>query len=539
MNTTSPDMFTYIVSSTLLSFVMSVIGCDADNAEEIYNDEGLTSLSGEAGIGQNEAGTERNEAGTTTVDFGDEIGGVEAADMNGAERAGTSDLSLDIGVIDAGEPTGGEIAGEEALYQPNSGPSADEGEVVSVSATAELIEAINDASPGDVITLEPGVYTISQLVTIRQDGAEDNRIFLRAAELGQVTLELSHIENFKIYAKFWIFENLRFVGVCTNGQGCEHAFHIVGDADDLIFRNNEIIDFASHVKLNGERLGPRAAQSFPDRVMFLDNLWHNTRYIRNNAPHNILNLDGGRDHIVRGNIFADYSTPPDLPKSASAIYPKASTSRILIEQNLIVCEKQRLEGETNRGIELGDGAPASICDGDDDQDGDGDCMERGQSQEAIVRNNIIIGCNNGGSSAGLMVSSDRESLLLHNTVVGVGQRNAGFYKGHPDHETYWRANILERGINVQYAERMLNEVDNLAPTQEELNLLFAAPTEGDLSLLTPDSLTNQVVTDPDAPHDFCGYPRGPRADLGAIEYSTVLSGSPCVDRVRMMYRRIP
>ena len=205
-------------------------------------------------------------------------------------------------------------------------------------------------------------------------------------------------------------------------------FKIVGDADDLIFRNNEVVNFASHVKLNGE-IVTGTVKSYPDRAWFINNFWHNTKYILNNAPHNILNLDGGKEHVVRGNIFADYSTPASLSKSASAVYPKASTLGILIEQNLIVCEKQRTDGQTTRGIQLGDGAPASICDGDTDGDGLGDCEENGQNQEGIVRNNLIMNCDNGGSSAGIMALSDRDSLIAHNTVYNAGQRNGAFYGG--------------------------------------------------------------------------------------------------------------
>ena len=525
-----------VLTPLLTVLIMGFVGCDTTESHEHQTDQEMSS---------NPAGVEaERDEGSGDIDFGamdlgdDSVGGMESPDMSDIQEAGMSSLTTDLGPIEAGESTAGASLDEESMYQPYEGPIT-EGEVVLVSNVEDLLDAINNASPGEVITLEPGVYQISQLVRIRRDGEEDNRIFLRAAELGQVTLELSHIENFKIYAKFWVFENLRIIGVCQNGQGCEHAFHIVGDADDLVFRNNEVIDFASHVKLNAELIGAGPGKSFPDRTLFLNNMWYNTRYIRNNAPHNILNIDGGVDHVVRGNLFADYSTPSDLPKSASAIYPKASTRRILIEQNLIVCEKQRLEGETTRGIQLGDGAPPSICDGDDDQDGNGDCLERGQSQEAIVRNNIIIGCNNGGSSTGIMVGSDRESLLLHNTVVGAGRRNAGFYQGHPNHDTYWQANILEGGINVQYAERSLNEADNLTPDQAEVERLFDAPFEGNFTLAAPESLTDQIPTNPNAPHDFCGHPRGPRADIGAIEYSTSLSDTSCVERILMMFRRIP
>jgi hypothetical protein len=492
-------------------------------------------------------------------DLGDEIGGHRDEPVNDLNQevisAGEPDAYMDMSLEDTSNMRftrdmsnfeqipenidAGNLAEEELLYNPDLGPIHDINQLISVDTTIALLNAIEVANPGDVISLEPGVYSISQLVTIRKDGEPNSRIFMRAATLGSVTLELSHIENFKLYGKFWIFENLRIVGVCDDEQGCEHAFHIVGDADDIIFRNNEVINFASHIKLNGERLGEEPAKSFPDRIMFINNFWHNTKYIRNNVPHNILNLDGGHDHVVRGNIFADYNTPADLPKSASAIYPKASTHGILIEQNLIVCEKQRTEGETARGVQLGDGAPSSICDGDMDQDGEGDCIERGQSQEAIVRNNIIMRCDNGGSATGIMVGSDRDSQILHNTVSLVGQRNAGFYQGHPNYDTYWRANILERGINTQYAERPLNTINNFVPSSEELSNIFATPSEGDFTLINPILITDQIPTDPSAPHDFCGYPRGAFADIGAIEYSTTYLGSSCVDKVLAMYNRIP
>ena len=294
-----------------------------------------------------------------------------------------------------------------ASTSPDNGPTHEAGNVVAVCSESEILNAISSATPGDVITICPGTFNFNQLISVQNDGQAAARIFLRAEATDTVTLNLSHIENFKISAKFWIFENIEFRGVCTNNTGCEHAFHIVADADDVIFRNNEVVDFASHVKLNGEVVGGGPAKSFPDRTWFINNFWHNTKYIPNDVPHNILNLDGGRDHVVRGNLFADYNTPASLPKSASAVYPKASALRIVIEQNLIVCEKVRTNGETTRGIQLGDGAPASICDGDPDQDGNGDCVDNGQSQEALVRNNIVMNCNNGGSAAGIMVSSDR------------------------------------------------------------------------------------------------------------------------------------
>ena len=206
---------------------------------------------------------------------------------------------------------------------------------------------------------------------------------------------------------------------------------------------------------------------------------------------------------------------------------------------MIVCEKARREGETAQGIQLGDGAPASICDGDDDQDGVGDCETRGQSQEAIVRNNIIMNCDNGGSAAGIMIGSDRASQIVHNTVYHVDRRNAVFYEGHPDHETYLRSNILENGINLNYANREVSSENDYTPSLDEMNAIFGDPSSGNFELQVLDEIVDMSARDDAAPHDFCGYPRGERADRGAIEYTTSEAGESCASIVQAMFDQIP
>ena len=234
----------------------------------------------------------------------------------------------------------------------------------------------------------------------------------RAERFGDVVITLSHIENFKIYGKHWCLKTSTEVVAWTAPDASMH-FTLLATLMTLI-RNNEVLNFAS-TKLNGEmNHGP--ARAFPDRARFISNVWRNERYILNAAPHNILNLDGGRNHVVRGNVFADFNPASDSRRSASAIYPKASARGFLIEQNLIVCERRRPAGETARGIQLGDGAGSSICDGDPDGDGLGDCGVNGQSEEGLVRNNIILNCNNGGSSAGIMVSDDEFSRAQHRSL---------------------------------------------------------------------------------------------------------------------------
>ena len=98
-----------------------------------------------------------------------------------------------------------------------------------------------------------------------------------------------------------------------------------------------------------------------------------------------------------------------------------------------------------------------------------------------MRNNIIMGCNNGGSSAGIIVGSDRDSRITHNTVYDAEPRNAGFYEGHPVHTTLWRHSILENGVNINYANQALDEADNVMPSHAEMDMIFTAPVIGDFS----------------------------------------------------------
>ena len=463
------------------------------------------------------------------------------------EAAAVLDMDVnqrDDGVSDVGPEMDGPNAQEDvgepstSVYLPDNGPSHLGLSVVSVDNEGAVLTAIEQAVAGQAITLEPGHYAFEQLIVVRADGRADAPIFFRAERLGDVVITLTHIENFKIYGKHWVFENIRFVGGCMDGSGCEHAFHLVGDADDIFIRNNEVLNFASHVKLNGEVIDNGPARAFPDRANFIKNVWRNDRYISNAAPHNILNLDGGRNHVVRGNVFADFAAAQGSRRSASAIYPKASARGFLIEQNLVVCEQQRDSGETARGIQLGDGAGASICDGDTDGDGLGDCEVNGQSQEGLVRNNIIINCNNGGSSAGIMVSDDRDSFIAHNTVLLSAPRAGAFFVGNPNFETRWQSNLIEGGFDTNFARGQLIESDNLSLEAGDVSDIFVAVDAGDLTLRNGSTAVDLGPRLLEVQYDFCGNPRVQMTSRGAIDYATTQTDSPCYEYIQMLFQRI-
>ena len=60
------------------------------------------------------------------------------------------------------------------------------------------------------------------------------------------------LEGILVNAPWWRFENLVIEGVGGNDNYCEHAFHVVGAATHFVARNNTIINFNAHFKINGE-----------------------------------------------------------------------------------------------------------------------------------------------------------------------------------------------------------------------------------------------------------------------------------------------
>ena len=179
-------------------------------------------LSCDGGVSGEPAGAERGgplsldqqrPSQTRDAESGGDIPRAPEAD-EGRPAVGSGDgRSDDDGGAAALPDQGDARAGER--YQPDNGPSHEGGQLVPVRTAEELLRAIELARPGEVITLSAGEYQLDQLIPIRSDGTRAAPIFLRAAERGRATLRLRHIENFKLYGKFWVFEDLSFVDDVT------------------------------------------------------------------------------------------------------------------------------------------------------------------------------------------------------------------------------------------------------------------------------------------------------------------------------------
>ena len=144
MNTFKTRVVRYALA---MAFAGLTTGCDQASTvdgENTFIDGGDTPL--DAGDTPLDSGGAPLDGGVISIDGGDTVDvGRRLADGGGTA---TEDAQTDTG-------NGGQGDG---LYQPDNGPTHELGLVVDVCSETEVLAAIANASPGDVITVCPGSY---------------------------------------------------------------------------------------------------------------------------------------------------------------------------------------------------------------------------------------------------------------------------------------------------------------------------------------------------------------------------------------------
>lgn len=389
-----------------------------------------------------------------------------------------------------------------------------------VRNSAELLAAIGSALAGDAITLDDGTYRLNSNVIVSRAGTPTAKIFVTARNPGMARIEHCNVEGFKVTASDWVFENLEFRGVCRGGGAQNaHAFHVTGAGHRLIIRNSTIVDFQSHVKLNQE--SPGGVQTWPNDNWYINNVWKHTSPMTGTDPKNVLNVDGGLRHVIRGNVFADIATA-NSNQHQSAIYPKAGVKGAIIENNMVVCNKHVTSGNSIRAIFTGDqSGSGGIC--------DGSCT----NQNNVYRNNIVLKCQGAGNSGGFVISNEETSVYLHNTLHDVKWNQYGSNVPGPNS---FESNLMYRAWLFGGTPRP-TEANNLTPDASGMASIFVNPDAGNFALKDGALIRSKVQRSDKAPHDFCGNARSAQTDIGAIDYSHP-KAAECVDFIRRLYERI-
>jgi MYXO-CTERM domain-containing protein len=380
-------------------------------------------------------------------------------------------------------------------------------EVVNVTTAAELMTAISDASPGDEIVLASGTYRLTG-VTCAANGTQGMPIVVRSAEPLGAKIELDGVEGFKVTGAHWQFDGLDIVGVCANDSNCEHAFHVTGAAHDFVLRNSRVRDFNAQVKSNAARIdGTWVA---PNRGRIENNDIGDTRGRRTENPVTKLNIDGGEDWVIRGNYIHDFYKTQGNQISYGAFF-KSGSKRGVMEQNLVLCEREAEDGGYRIGLSLGGGgtdpqycAPA--------YDASVPCSV--EHDGGIIRNNIIANC----SDVGVYLNRAKDSKVLYNTMIQTG--GVDFRYETTSGEAV--GNVLSNVIRTRNGAQAPNEVANVENVLiGEFEMWYRDPLAGDLEVVgNVDELLAAGPTHPQVTNDYCGRARPSGAlTLGAVEHS--------------------
>jgi hypothetical protein len=285
-------------------------------------------------------------------------------------------------------------------------PGLAQARAVTVAQPAEIISAVNNAKPGDIITVAPGHYDLPGLRMTR-GGTAQHPIVLRAARLGTVEFRSAATEFMKISAPDWIVENLDIAGTCQNDTDCEHAFHIVGRADHTVIRDNRIRDYNAHIKGNGEN------GHFPGDVLIENNWLFDTRPRVTDNPIAPVDVVGGSRWTVRDNLIADFAKRLDHPPMRTddwsyGLFLKGNSERGMIAGNIVDCDLDAPATRSIRGISLGaSGTGPGLC------DKGGAC--RTEHRQGTIWGNIVLNCP---AEPGLYLFQAMDTLVAGNIVVG-------------------------------------------------------------------------------------------------------------------------
>ncbi len=360
---------------------------------------------------------------------------------------------------------------------------------IEVDSAAAAVSAISAARSGTVILFAPGTYRFAARGSITTSMAAN--VTVRAAKAGTVFLEFDLVEGFQVRSPRWTFENLHIRGVCATHARCEHAFHIVGKASHFVARNNTIVDFNSHFKING------SDGDFPDHGLLENNTLSNSSARQTGQPVTLIDLVAASGWTVRANRIADFVKAGGDQTSYGA-FAKGGGSGNRFERNVVVCESALRGAPGQRvGLSLGGGGTGErYC-------RHGRC-ENEQSGGVIVAN-LITAC----SDEGIYLNRASDSVVLHNSLIGT----AGIMVRFAESTALIDGNIIDGRIDTSKGARA-TAPDNLFTKQQALATLYLDAAHFDWRWR--QAAPRRRNTGASVP-ELCGIARAAQPAYGAFE----------------------
>jgi hypothetical protein len=311
-----------------------------------------------------------------------------------------------------------------------------------------------------------------------------------------VFLEFDLSDGFHVTAPYWFFENLTIRGVCPDHSKCEHAFHVVGGATHFVARNNTLIDFNAHFKINGSN------GLMPDHGLIEGNTVTNTAPRRTENPIAPIDMVAASHWRMRKNLITDFVREGG---DSSGGFAKGAGSDNWFEANVVLCEL-RLRGFPGMrvGLSLGDGGSAPEY-----------CRDRRcivEQEKSVIASNLIAFC----SDMGIYLNRAAGSRILHNTLIDTG----GIDVRYPESIADLEGNLVDGALRVREGG-VVRPIDNRGTSLVQLyagwhpvRRLFTDPGAFDFSWSGDPPRRTGAQT---VPSDLCGIQRSDQPAYGAFE----------------------
>lgn len=380
---------------------------------------------------------------------------------------------------------------------------------ITVFNVTELLLALKQVSVGQTILVSPGDYVIDQFgISLTKAGSLSQPIRVVAEQLGTVKIHLRG-EGFVVNKPHWQFSNLHLIGHCKKHVNCEHAFHVVGQGQHTVIKNNIMQDFNAMIKVNG------IGNNYPDHGLVTQNTFFNT------SPRNTINpvtpidlMHANNWRVVNNFIF-------DIQKSAGdevsyAAFFKGGSQNGVFEQNLVICAANLADEYTSIGLSLGGGGSLQAHRRD---------KNPAEHVNGVIRNNIIMHCAN---DVGIYLNRASNSQVHHNTLYNTLGVDVRFEES----SAIIGANIISGRIKKR-DKGEFTQKDNLIVKQsfftgkDNMSDYFIAPDIGDFSWQDVFRVNDYRDLTPSLFNDFCGN-RIEHGYIGAYSGATF-----CLDKLNL------
>lgn len=374
-----------------------------------------------------------------------------------------------------------------------------QGDVVEVSTVERLIEAVEQARPGQTILVADGHYLMPRYIEIRAD-----RVTLRGVSGRRERVVLDGVQSMHgellgvrtcsdVTIADLTIQNIRFNGFKINSDSNVQRLTIHNCIIHNIWQRG--VKGVKVPEENREAMRPKGC-----RVQYC--LFYNDRPKRLSddaadiAQGNyIAGLDVmyAKDWVISDNVFVGIQG--QTGEGRGAIFLWFDSQDCLIERNIII--------DCDVGLQLGNAHRAEGV--------ETHCLR------CVARNNFITRA----PEAGIVTTYTKDCRVLHNTIHDPESRTNRLLRTVFDNDGLIVANNLLSGPGM--SDESDSEIRLIGNLLQDVSSVFVDPAHGDLHLAksTPGIVDSAEAISEAPDTDIDGQKRGDRPDVGADELAAL------------------